>query len=101
MISWATGKSLFLVSSWSKASRDRKPSIKEEGNQFGKGRLATPYTFHGLPGVVGCFRASAKLNPTMPVTPTIRATNVSGDFSFSIEHAQRYKLFCYVLASMH
>jgi hypothetical protein len=37
----------------------------------------------------------------MPVTPTIRATNVSGDFSFSIEHAQRYKLFCYVLASMH
>jgi hypothetical protein len=36
----------------------------------------------------------------MPVTPTIRATNVSGDFSFSIEHAQRYKLFGYVLASM-
>ncbi|KAG5225131.1 hypothetical protein IMY05_018G0010000 [Salix suchowensis] len=65
-----------------------KPSIKEGGKQPCKGRLPMPYTFHGLPGVVGFCRASAKLNPPMPVTPIIRATDASEEFSFSIENAQ-------------
>ena len=94
VISWATGESLFAVSAPSKASRDMKPSTKKAGNQLGKGRLAMPYTFHGLPGVVGFFRASAKLNPAKPVIPTIRATDASEEFSFSIKNAQ----LCFFLA---
>uniref|UniRef100_A0A2K1X2H1 Uncharacterized protein n=1 Tax=Populus trichocarpa TaxID=3694 RepID=A0A2K1X2H1_POPTR len=71
-----------------------KPSTKKAGNHLGKGRLAMPYTFHGLPGVVGFCRSSAKLNPAKPVIPTIRATDASEEFSLSIKNAQ----LCFFLA---
>ncbi|CAK7322607.1 unnamed protein product [Dovyalis caffra] len=74
-----------------------KQSIKEDGNQLGKERLATPYTFHGLPRLVGLSRASGKLNPTMTVTLTIRATDASPKLQthISTTQAQRHHHFIF------